>query len=107
VSEKIEGEIRVLEAAREERERKTKEVKDKGKPEVKDKGKPEVKSEEVDNPDSTAGDSATAAPAADERAESGRQGADQGAEDRDGVSHKRSASVLSNGSDKSTKRQKK
>jgi DNA methyltransferase 1-associated protein 1 len=99
VSEKIEGEIRVLEAAREERERKTKEVKD--------KGKPEVKSEEVDNPDSTAGDSATATPAADERAEKGRQGADQGAEDRDGVSHKRSASVLSNGSDKSTKRQKK
>jgi DNA methyltransferase 1-associated protein 1 len=99
VSEKIEVEIRVLEAAREERERKTKEVKD--------KGKPEVKSEEVDNPDSTAGDSATAAPAADERAEKGRQGADQGAEDRDGVSHKRSASVLSNGSDKSTKRQKK
>ncbi|PKX93067.1 SANT/Myb-like DNA-binding domain-containing protein [Aspergillus novofumigatus IBT 16806] len=102
VSEKIEGEIRVLEAAREERERKTKEVKD--------KGKPEVKSEEVENPDSTAGDSATAAPAADDRADKGRQGAqdaDQSAGDRDGVSHKRSASVLSNGSDKSTKRQKK
>ncbi|GAQ07899.1 SWR1-complex protein 4 [Aspergillus lentulus] len=102
VSEKIESEIRVLEAAREERERKTKEVKD--------KGKPEVKSEEVENPDSTAGDSATAAPAADERAEKGRQSAedaDQSAGDRHGVSHKRSASVLSNGSDKSTKRQKK
>jgi DNA methyltransferase 1-associated protein 1 len=105
VSEKIESEIRVLEAAREERERKTKEVKD--------KGRPEVKAEEVENPDSTAGDSATAAPAAEERADIGRKGveagkdADQSAGDRDGVSHKRSASVLSNGSDKSTKRQKK
>ncbi|KAH3061959.1 swr complex subunit [Aspergillus fumigatus] len=106
VSEKIESEIRVLKAAREERERKTKEVKD--------KGKPEVKSEEVEKSDSGAGDSASAAPTADERADEradkGLQGAedpDQSTGDRDGVSHKRSASVLSNGSDKSTKRQKK
>ncbi|RDW57963.1 SWR1-complex protein 4 [Aspergillus mulundensis] len=117
VAEKVESEIRVLEAAKEERERKAKEFKEKDKPEVKSEqrdedapvppapvsgavgsapqsGQPVNASEGQANPDasSTANNPASGEPATKEK---------------EGVSHKRSASVLSNGSDKSSKRQKK
>ena len=123
-SEKVDGEIRVLEAAKEERERKESGTKD----------KLDVKTESSDQ------DTATLPQAADSvdgsAAGGGGQGNDEvsatagasapagnGNELRDdgddgdaaagtagsdkGLSHKRSASALSNGSDKGTKRQKK
>ncbi|KAL4798896.1 hypothetical protein BDV19DRAFT_340416 [Aspergillus venezuelensis] len=111
VAEKVESEIRVLESAREERERKSREAQQ--------KDKPEVKSEQQDD--------AGIPPAAEAEgaASSGQTGnEDQGksgegapavsvdnpgpaAGEQEGVSQKRSASVLSNGSDKSSKRQRK
>ncbi|KAL4878526.1 hypothetical protein BJY04DRAFT_195565 [Aspergillus karnatakaensis] len=105
VSEKVESEIRVLESAKEERERKTKEARE--------RDKPEVKAEHQDDDDA----SIPAAPVPDSA-----NGASQGnfgegvssaadgepsAGDQVEVSHKRSASVLSNSSDKSSKRQRK
>ncbi|PYH77217.1 hypothetical protein BO82DRAFT_436038 [Aspergillus uvarum CBS 121591] len=121
VAEKVESEIRVLEAAKEERERKTKESQpEKTTPIV----KPEVKAEQQDEEDGpplipadTAAEAAAApdppgpataegeAAAAEEKGTSGGPaGSTQG---QDGASHKRSASVLSNVSDKSNKRQRK
>ena len=110
-AEKVEGEIRVLQAAKEDRERKEKgttQVKtetvdhDSGIPQA-DGGAPQAD----DNDESTvtampgdgneAGDSTTAAAAPGGSVDGGEKG----------LSHKRSASVMSNGSDKSTKRQRK
>ncbi|KAL4781213.1 DNA methyltransferase 1-associated protein DMAP1 [Aspergillus varians] len=119
VSEKVEGEIRVLEAAREERERKAKELRD--------RDKPEVKSEQQDDDatlmpapmaDPAGGAHQTGKPA---NAGEGQPGsgissipttnpagsAEPSTGDQEGISHKRSASVFSNGSDKSSKRQRK
>lgn len=109
-AEKVEGEIRVLEAAKEDRERKEKGT------------SAQVKTESVD-PDtglpqadgSGGGDGAqadendestvTAVPGdGNETAATEGSTADGGEK---GLSHKRSASVMSNGSDKSTKRQRK
>ncbi|EAW10204.1 SANT/Myb-like DNA-binding domain-containing protein [Aspergillus clavatus NRRL 1] len=112
VSEKVESEIRVLESAREERERKTKESKEKEKPEVKAEESEETAGGENAHAASSMGSIKTSG-SGDEKtgpaAETGQQGADADAGDpeHEGAPHKRSASVLSNGSDKSTKRQKK
>jgi DNA methyltransferase 1-associated protein 1 len=112
VSEKVESEIRVLESAREERERKAREVRE--------KDKPEVKSEQQDDDGGEIAPAASnsAAFQANQAAESQTDanissipanGSDGGGTSGagDGVSHKRSASVLSNASDKSVKRQRK
>lgn len=111
VSEKVESEIRVLEASKQERERKTREAKE--------KEKPEVKTEQDDNPvradvttESTCAAAATqpSENQAETTAVTGDKGTDGDtgeATAREGTSQKRSASVLSNASDKSTKRQKK
>ncbi|KAE8373459.1 hypothetical protein BDV26DRAFT_271974 [Aspergillus bertholletiae] len=109
VAEKVESEIRVLEAAKQERERKAKEAKE--------KEKPEVKTEQDDNPapaaDVTAEPSAAAPSAEGQTETTGDKEADTGRGDtgdvaaREATSQKRSASVLSTTSDKSTKRQKK
>jgi DNA methyltransferase 1-associated protein 1 len=104
VAEKVESEIRVLEAARAERERKNA-------PEgsSKDTEHPEVKTEADDGGNSMLG--STAADATESGAPAGGEGQAKG----DGASsqtpvkedgnHKRSASVLSSVSDKSSKRQ--
>ncbi|PYI06617.1 hypothetical protein BO78DRAFT_343181 [Aspergillus sclerotiicarbonarius CBS 121057] len=101
VAEKVESEIRVLEAAKEERERKVKEAQE--------KDKPEVKSEQEDQPlpaaEATDGGAGAENPA--DAAEGGESGEKVGGGDVERTSHKRSASVLSNTSDKSTKRQRK
>ncbi|KAE8148569.1 hypothetical protein BDV25DRAFT_131123 [Aspergillus avenaceus] len=108
VAEKVESEIRVLEAAKQERERKAKEAKE--------KEKPEVKTEQEDNPMPAAdanSESATATgTTSEDQAETAKDKNVEGndaaeAPIREGTSHKRSASVLSNTSDKSSKRQKK
>ncbi|KAB8239790.1 hypothetical protein BDV23DRAFT_134104 [Aspergillus alliaceus] len=111
VSEKVESEIRVLEASKQERERKTREAKE--------KEKPEVKTEQDDNPvpadvttESTGAAAATQpsesqAETTDGTGDKGTDGDTGEATAREGTSQKRSASVLSNASDKSTKRQKK
>ncbi|KAE8349538.1 hypothetical protein BDV28DRAFT_59242 [Aspergillus coremiiformis] len=103
VAEKVESEIRVLEAAKQERERKAKEARE--------KEKPEVKTEQEDNPVPAANVTSeptrgAALPSTDGHAETagGHTGE---ATAREGTSHKRSASVLSNTSEKSTKRPKK
>lgn len=107
MGEKVESEIRVLEAAKEERERR--------KQEANEKENPQVKTESDHNDTSLA----SAAPAKSiDYANDGKdlaaaaplvEGPETGAgNDTAGdASHKRSASVLSNGSDKSAKRQKK
>ncbi|KAE8136836.1 hypothetical protein BDV38DRAFT_102073 [Aspergillus pseudotamarii] len=116
VAEKVESEIRVLEAAKQERERKAKEAKE--------KEKPEVKTEQDDNPAPTAdvatestGAASAALPSTEGQAETAGGTENQEVEAgsgntgestaRESTSQKRSASVLSNTSDKSTKRQKK
>ncbi|KAL5362325.1 hypothetical protein BJX96DRAFT_185964 [Aspergillus floccosus] len=114
VSEKVDSEIRVLEAAKEERERKEREAKG--------KENPEVKTEQDDNsaPAPDTANSAVPAPSTAEAAtetSSGETGDKAGtdgntapeapAKDQEAASHKRSASVLSNSSDKDSKRQKK
>ncbi|KAL2809944.1 hypothetical protein BJX63DRAFT_423425 [Aspergillus granulosus] len=112
VSEKVESEIRVLEAARGERERKAREVRE--------KDKPEVKSEQQDDDDGPIPPAASNAAAfqanqnSEGQAETTSSSAPANGPDgggasggSDGVSHKRSASVLSNVSDKSSKRQRK
>ncbi|RAH74294.1 SANT/Myb-like DNA-binding domain-containing protein [Aspergillus aculeatinus CBS 121060] len=127
VAEKVESEIRVLEAAKEERERKTKESQqEKTSTTSTSTSKPEVKSEQQDEEDGpplipadAAAEAATApdpkGPATAAQAEGepaaevkGTSGVPAGStEGPDGASHKRSASVLSNASDKSNKRQRK
>ncbi|KAL5000750.1 SWR1-complex protein 4 [Aspergillus recurvatus] len=119
VAEKVESEIRVLEAAKEERERKARELRE--------KDKPEVKSEQQDDAAPIPPAPAPALDAVDGAPQTGQPAnASQGQADTDvsstanipagdepstqeqeGVSHKRSASVLSNGSDKNSKRQRK
>ncbi|KAG2420721.1 hypothetical protein HFD88_000335 [Aspergillus terreus] len=118
VSEKVESEIRVLEAAKEERERKEREAKE--------KENPQVKTEQDDNPapapdpanaavpaPSTAGTATeTSSGGTGNRAGNPDAGADgntaqTSAKDQEATSHKRSASVLSNSSDNDSKRQKK
>ncbi|KAL4890889.1 hypothetical protein BDV59DRAFT_183334 [Aspergillus ambiguus] len=121
VSEKVESEIRVLEAAREERERKEREAKE--------KENPEVKTEHDDNaaPAAETTEKPTAVPApGPEPATTGTSTGETGdkngdatsaggntapeaspAKDQEATSHKRSASVLSNSSDKDPKRQRK
>ncbi|KAI9930894.1 hypothetical protein ASPWEDRAFT_167150 [Aspergillus wentii DTO 134E9] len=122
VSEKVESEIRVLEAAREERQRKA--------GEVGGKEKPEVKTETDDNPVPPSGEPSDTAvhptdaasvveptaegqagPAAEVGDKAGTEGdaaaaSAEAAQDQGGSAlNKRSASVLSNSSDKSSKRQ--
>ncbi|KAI9368060.1 hypothetical protein BJX61DRAFT_546890 [Aspergillus egyptiacus] len=114
VAEKVESEIRVLEAAKEERERKARELRE--------KDRPEVKSEQQDDDDapippapgsnpahnaSHAGESQTEPGVLSTSASGPDGGGEPPAGDHEGGTHKRSASVLSNGSDKSSKRQKK
>ncbi|KAJ5522963.1 SWR1-complex protein 4 [Penicillium frequentans] len=94
VAEKVDSEIRVLEAAKAEREKKS----------GPENGHPEVKTEAEDGNgmlDSTAAD---AGAVDDEKGENDEDGADETPTKRDG-NHKRSASVLSGASDKSSKRQ--
>ncbi|KAL3481643.1 hypothetical protein BJX99DRAFT_243631 [Aspergillus californicus] len=113
VSEKVEGEIRVLEAGREERERKARELRG-------GKDRPEVKSEQDDEvssiPPAPMSDSAGPQVAyaggdlLDMNAHSTSANGSHGGGETfmgDSVSHKRSASVMSNRSDKSSKRQRK
>lgn len=101
VAEKVESEIRVLEASKEERERKLHEPED----------KPDVKTE--DEPVPTSADAPAAEPTTAEKDAPGEDAAAPLPEasaqkgDRPSSSHKRSASVLSNMSDKSSKRQRK
>ncbi|KAL4873201.1 hypothetical protein BDV12DRAFT_98595 [Aspergillus spectabilis] len=109
VGEKVDSEIRVLESAREERERKARESRD--------KDRPEVKSEQHDDdapiPAAPVSDSAAGGSQVDRSADVGEIAVPSTADgepsvgDQEGVSHKRSASVLSNTSDKSSKRQRK
>ncbi|KAL4733005.1 SWR1-complex protein 4 [Aspergillus similis] len=117
VAEKVESEIRVLEAAKEERERKAKELRE--------KDKPEVKSEQQDDdapippapvPVAVGDGPQTAQPANTSEGQAGLNvsstidniaDSEPSTQEQEGVSHKRSASVLSNGSDKSSKRQRK
>lgn len=114
-AEKVEGEIRVLEAAKEDRERKEKDTSA--------SSTTQVKTETVDQdssfpqadgsvqPDDNDESIVTAVPG-----DGNEPGDDDGDGDaaggtadggEKGLSHKRSASVMSNGSDKSTKRQRK
>ncbi|KAL4921259.1 hypothetical protein BDW62DRAFT_142469 [Aspergillus aurantiobrunneus] len=119
VADKVESEIRVLESAKEERERKTKELQDKDKPEVKS----EQQDDDAPIPPAPVSDSAGSAPQTEHPTNAGEvqpgtgissnpvanpSGGDASSTgEQEGVSHKRSASVLSNGSDKSSKRQRK
>lgn len=110
VAEKVEGEIRVLETAKAERERKAREAAGIEEP-VKDPENPEVKTEAEDGTtgvlELTADASGSAAAGASaEGATENEQGnaAETPAKEAD-ANHKRSASVLSGTSDKSSKRQ--
>ncbi|GLI77592.1 swr complex subunit [Penicillium ochrochloron] len=105
VAEKVESEIRVLEAARAERERKNA-------PEgsSKDTEHPEVKTEADDGGNSMLGSTAadateSGAPAGGEGQAKGDEGASSQTPVKEDGNHKRSASVLSSVSDKSSKRQ--
>lgn len=106
VAEKVEGEIRVLEAAKAERERKAREAAG----EIsKDPDNPAVKTETEDGGnnglDSAAANNAESAPAGETGVEAvGEIDGGTAVKDADG-NHKRSASVLSAVSDKSNKRQ--
>ncbi|KAL4809011.1 hypothetical protein BDV18DRAFT_133715 [Aspergillus unguis] len=109
VAEKVESEIRVLESAKEEREKKAKDLKDKDKPEVKS----EQQDDDISIPPATGSGPQSEKPAnpGDGQAREGVSSAPAdnpaGGESQEAASHKRSASVLSNGSDKSSKRQRK
>ncbi|KAL4906500.1 SWR1-complex protein 4 [Aspergillus multicolor] len=117
VAEKVESEIRVLEAAKEERERKAKELREKDKPEVKS----EQRDEDAPVPPASVSGAAGGAPQSGQpvNASEGQASPDASStannpvsggpaiKEQEGVSRKRSASVLSNGSDKSSKRQRK
>ncbi|KAJ5569867.1 uncharacterized protein N7459_009297 [Penicillium hispanicum] len=106
VSEKVESEIRVLEAAKAEREKKYNPVDDT----PKDSAHPEVKKETEDG---TGVLESTAADAAESSAPAGESAGGEKVENEGGeaevaganANHKRSASVLSGVSDKSSKRQ--
>ncbi|KAL4927156.1 SANT/Myb-like DNA-binding domain-containing protein [Aspergillus undulatus] len=116
IAEKVESEIRTLEAMREDREKKNKEAREK-------ENKPEVKSERQDDdaPIPPAPAEAASGPLqAGQPADAGEEKPGEGVPSTSanvagggpsagqaGLSHKRSASVLSNGSDKSSKRQRK
>ncbi|KAF3389548.1 SWR1-complex protein 4 [Penicillium rolfsii] len=106
VAEKVESEIRVLEAARAERERKN--ALDGS---SKDPEHPEVKTEADEGGNSMLGATAADAtesggPAAGENGQAkGDEGASTQTPTKDDGNHKRSASVLSSVSDKSSKRQ--
>lgn len=101
VAEKVESEIRILEASKAERERKAREAA--GETSGKDPENTEVKAET----DDTAGvlsATAEAAPSGDAADEEKKDGEGDETTKEDG-NHKRSASVLSSVSDKSNKRQ--
>lgn len=111
IAEKVESEIRVLEAAKAERERKSREAAGEGS----NPGNPEVKQEAEDAGNTalestTADNAGPAAPGEAVAGETGGEGGDTAGEKAtpatgaDG-NHKRSASVLSGASDKSNKRQ--
>lgn len=117
VAEKVEGEIRVLEAAKEERERKEREA-------AMEKEQAEMKVEDEEGQDQNATahqqDDGTmaegsVAPAAEQKGEgesaqqaaAGEENTAQPSTQKAAETHKRSASVLSAVSDKSTKKQKK
>ncbi|KAL5050362.1 SWR1-complex protein 4 [Aspergillus fruticulosus] len=117
VAEKVESEIRVLEAAKEERERKARELREKDKPEVKS----EQQDDDASIPAAPASDAVGGAPKTGQPANASEgqadtnvsstgnnpAGGEPSTQEQEGFSHKRSASVLSNGSDKSSKRQRK
>ncbi|KAA8649104.1 hypothetical protein EYZ11_000653 [Aspergillus tanneri] len=117
-AEKVDSEIRVLEATREERERRAREAREKANPEVKAEQDDDSVPQASAGPESASGalagaPSSTAGEADSKAAESGGDTSRGPAadttpmKDREGHPHKRSASVLSNSSDKSTKRQRK
>jgi DNA methyltransferase 1-associated protein 1 len=101
VSEKVESEIRVLEASKAERERKAREAA--GETTATDPENPEVKTEAEDGT-GVLGSTAEAAGSGGEKREGGDGENAEEAAKEDG-NHKRSASVLSAVSDKSNKRQ--
>lgn len=109
VAEKVDGEIRVLEAAKAERERKSREAAGIFDPPAKDPDNPEVTTEREEGApgvlESTAGAPASASTAPGETGQGGTRSAlETPVKEGDG-NHKRSASVLSSMSDKSSKRQ--
>ena len=118
-AEKVDSEIRVLESSKEERERKNQEALEKEKPQVKsepDQNDPSMPPPPPSAPPADqAGDnkdnepSAAAAPASSVMEGHEKSAPDAAAAAGNDTAHsqKRSASVLSNGSDKSSKRQKK
>ena len=118
-AEKVDSEIRVLEASKEERERKTQEALEKEKPQVKsepDQNDPSMRPPPPSAPPAgQAGDNKGNEPSTvTARGSSAVEGHEKTAPDAAASAgndtayhHKRSASVLSNGSDKSSKRQKK
>lgn len=112
VAEKVESEIRVLESAKEERERKTQDFTSLDKPEVKS----EQQDGEVSIAPAPGSDSMDGASKPEQPDNLGEGQADEvvpvptdnpvgGEPQEEAGTHKRSASVLSNGSDKSSKRQ--
>ncbi|KAB8070515.1 hypothetical protein BDV29DRAFT_33554 [Aspergillus leporis] len=113
VAEKVESEIRVLEAAKQERERKAKEAKEKEQPEVKTEQDDNADPADITNKSTgataslppTEGQEETAGGMGDKTEAGGGETSEATA--RESTSQKRSASVLSAASDKSTKRQKK
>jgi DNA methyltransferase 1-associated protein 1 len=113
VAEKVESEIRVLEAAKQERERKAKEAKEKEQPEVKTEQDDNADPADITNKSTgataslppTEGQEETAGGMGDKTEPGGGETSEATA--RESTSQKRSASVLSAASDKSTKRQKK
>ncbi|KAL2867936.1 SANT/Myb-like DNA-binding domain-containing protein [Aspergillus lucknowensis] len=117
VSEKVENEIRVLESAKEERARKAREAREKAKPEVKSEQQDDDDAPIPSAPDANnnKGDTSKAddigggqaRPSTSSGPANGPEGDTTSGTDHKGVSHKRSASVLSNASDKSSKRQRK
>lgn len=103
VAEKVESEIRVLEASKAERERKAREAA--GETPIKDPANPEVKTEAEDGASVlgvTAKATASGDTAEDQKGQGGENAEEAAKEDSN---HKRSASVLSAVSDKSNKRQ--
>ena len=101
VAEKVESEIRILEASKAERERKVREAA--GETSGKDPENPEVKAE-TDDIAGVLSTTAEAAPSGDAADEEKRDGEGDETTKEDG-NNKRSASVLSGVSDKSNKRQ--
>lgn len=117
-AEKVDSEIRVLESSKEERERKNQEALEKEKPQVKsepDQNDPSMPPPPPSAPpagqagNNTDNEPSAAAAPASSAVEGHEKSAPHAAGAGDDTAHsqKRSASVLSNGSDKSSKRQKK